>query len=134
MATNTTLSSSVVPTSEIDELASLQHRLPAESALGKALGKMTKGLREGIDVTVTRDDEELTTSMAASVLGISRAHLYKILDAGLIPCHIVGERTRRMYMSDVRSYLAETMHFRAADAESIAKRDQLEDAVFDSMD
>lgn len=133
MATNTTLSSSVVPATEIDALTNLQHQLPPESALGEALGKMTKGLRAGIDVTVTRDDEDLSTSQAASILGISRAHLYKILDAGLIPFHIVGERTRRMLMSDVRSYLVETIRFRAADAESIAKRDQLEDEVFNSM-
>lgn len=132
--TTTILSSSVVTNSEINELDKFQHQLPADSELGKVLCKMSEGLREGVNVTVTRDDEELTTSMAASILGISRAHLYKVLDAGLIPCHVVGERTRRMYMSDVRSYLSQTQRFRAADAESIAKREQLEDTVFDSMD
>ena len=31
------------------------------------------------------------------MLGISRTHLYKILDAGLLPFHIVGERDRRIF-------------------------------------
>lgn len=132
--TTTILSWTDVTTSEINELDKLQNQLPANSELGKVLSKMTEGLRDGIDVTFTRDDEELSTSATASILGISRAHLYKVLDAGLIPFHIVGERTRRMYMSDVKNYLVRTQRFRAADAESIAKREQLEDAVFDSMD
>lgn len=132
--TTTTLSSADVTTSEINELDKLQNQLPVNSELGKVLSKMTEGLREGVDVTLTRDDDELTTSEVASILGISRAHLYKVLDAGLIPFHIVGERTRRMYMSDVKNYLVRTQKFRAADAQSIAKREQLEDMVFDSMD
>ncbi|WP_345472988.1 helix-turn-helix domain-containing protein [Glutamicibacter ectropisis] len=132
--TTTTLSSTNVTNSEINELEKLQNHLPANSELGKVLSKMTEGLRDGVDVTLTRDDDELTTSDVASILGISRAHLYKVLDAGLIPFHIVGERTRRMLMSDVKNYLFRTQQFRAGDAQSIAKREQLEDMVFDSMD
>ncbi len=128
------LSLSDVPQSEIDALDGLQRSLPEGSELGKALGKMRDGLRDGADLTIARDDDELTTSKAASILGVSRTHLYKLLDAGLIPFHVVGERSRRMYMSDVRQFHTEVSKFRAADAISIAKRDQLEDDVFDSMD
>lgn len=128
------LSASVVPKNEIAALSKLHDSLPEDSELGKVLGKMSEGLRSGAGVTVARDDDEVTPSKAAAILGVSRTHLYKILDAGLIQFHIVGERDRRMYMVHVREYLSRTMAFRAADAVSIAKRDQLEDDIFDSME
>lgn len=130
----TSLSPSVVPANEVAALRQLRASLPANSELGKVLDTMSDGLRDGVGLTVARDDEQLTPSRAAAMLGISRTHLYKILDAGLLPFHIVGERDRRISMEDLRGYLARTMAFRAADAQSIAKRDQLEDDLIDSMD
>jgi len=118
----------------MDALSQLRASLPDGSELGKALEAMDEGLRHGVGVTVARDDDQVTPARAASLLGISRTHLYKILDAGLIPFHVVGERDRRMFMVDVREYLARSMSFRAADAESIAKRQQLEDDILDSME
>lgn len=130
----TTLSASVVPETELDALSSLRASLPDGSELGKVLGEMSDGLRDGVGVTVARDDDHLTPTRAAAMLGISRTHLYKILDAGLLPFHVVGERDRRLFMVDVREYLARTQAFRAADAESIAKRQELEDQLFNSME
>lgn len=130
----TILSASVVPENEIEQLSKLQASLPEGSELAKVLENMSEGLRSGASVTVARDDDEVTPARAASILGISRTHLYKILDAGLIPFHIVGARDRRMHMVHIREYLSRTMAFRAADAVSIAKRNQLEDDIFDSME
>lgn len=130
----TTLSASAVPASEIDALSKLRASLPDTSELGKALDAMSDGLRNGVGVTVARDDDQLTPSRAAAILGISRTHLYKILDAGLLPFRIVGERDRRISMVDLRDYLTRSMAFRAADAQSIAKRQQLEDDLLDSME
>ena len=94
---------------------------------------MSEGIRRGVGVTIASDDDVLTPSRTAGLLGISRTHLYKILDAGLLPFHIVGERDRRMFMGDVREYLAGVSQFRAADAVSIAKRQQLEDDLLNEM-
>lgn len=130
----TSLTPSVVPPDEIAALRQLRSSLPASSELGKVLDTVSDGLRDGVAVTVARDDDALTPSRAAAMLGVSRTHLYKILDAGLLPFHVVGERDRRISMEDLRRYLARTMAFRAADAQSIAKRDQLEDDLIDFMD
>lgn len=130
----TTLAASAVPENEIEALTKLQASLPEGSELGKALGTLTDGLRNGVGVTLARDDDQLTPARAAALLGVSRTHLYKILDAGLIPFHIVGERDRRIFMVDLRDYLARSMAFRAADAQSIAKRQQLEDEIFNAME
>lgn len=131
---NSILSFSAVPESEIDALSQLRQSLPEKSELGMALEKMSEGLRSGAEITVARDNDEVTPSRAASILGISRTHLYKILDAGLIPSRIVGARDRRIYMVDVQEYLTQTMKLRAGDAVSIAKREQYEDNILDSME
>ena len=130
----TTLAASAVPENEIDALSKLRASLPEGSELGKALETLTDGLRNGVGVTLARDDDQLTPARAAALLGVSRTHLYKILDAGLIPFHIVGERDRRIFMVDLHDYLARSMAFRAADAQSIAKRRQLEDEIFNAME
>lgn len=131
---STVLSASAVPENEITALQDLQESLPETSTLGNALRELATGILSGSGVTVTRNDEQISPAKAASIIGISRTHLYKILDAGLIPYNIVGERDRRMNMADVITFKNETSRFRAADAVSVAKRDQLEDDIFDSME
>lgn len=129
----TTLSVSAVPVDEIKALTDLRASLPDGSELGKALGEMSDGLRRGVEVTVAGEDDRLTPARAAVMLGVSRTHLYKILDAGLLPYILVGERDRRILVSDLHVFLQQSMAFRAADAQSVAKRQQLEDDLLDSM-
>ena len=130
----TTLTSSTVPATQLDALSDFRASLPEGSELGKVLGAMSDGLRHGVGVTVARDDDQLTPARAAAILGISRTHLYKVLDAGALRFHVVGERDRRILMADLRDYLERSMRFRAADAQSIAKRQQLEDELLNSME
>jgi excisionase family DNA binding protein len=84
-------------------------------------------------MTVASDDDVLTPSKAAAILGVSRTHLYKILDAGVLPFHVVGERDRRISMSDVNEYHLKVLSFGRADAESVARRSALEDDILDAM-
>ncbi|RIJ55710.1 helix-turn-helix domain-containing protein [Clavibacter phaseoli] len=129
----TTLSASSVPSSEIDALRHLQQSLPEESELGRVLGKLSEGLSHGVSMTVASDDDVLTPSKAAAILGISRTHLYKILDAGVLPFHVVGERDRRISMSDVNEYNLKVLSFGRSDAESVARRAAMEDDILDAM-
>lgn len=129
----TVLSASAVPNNELKALADLRSALPDESALGRALGELTEGLNHGVEVTLVREDDRITPTQAAGILGISRTHLYKILDAGMIPFTRVGERDRRILMSDLQLFMGQSTAFRAADARSIATRQRLENELFDSM-
>ncbi|MCO1337828.1 hypothetical protein BJH93_02820 [Kocuria polaris] len=130
----TTLNSATVTSAEMSELAKLQSSLPKDSPLASALSTLSEGISEGVDVTVARDDDQLTPSQVGKLLGISRTHVYKLLDAGALPFHVVGQRDRRILMSDVRSYMRAVNAFRAADAKSIASRASMENDIIDSMD
>lgn len=58
---------------------------------------------QGHSVSISADDEELTTSEAAELLNVSRPHLVKLLEEGKIPFRKVGTH-RRVRREDVLRY------------------------------
>lgn len=57
----------------------------------------------GHAVAVTSSEPELSTQQAAEYLGVSRPHVVKLVDAGLIPSRRVGSH-RRIMFTDVAAY------------------------------
>jgi len=49
------------------------------------------------------ENQQLTTQRAADLLGVSRSHLIKLLEAGELPYHRAG-RHRRVYLKDLVAY------------------------------
>ena len=129
----TTLSANAVPQNELSALEALKRSLPVDSALGETLGMIADSIGAGNEVLVAESDETLTPSQASRLLGVSRSHLYKVLDAGTLAFHVVGERDRRIRLADFLAYRDRVMNVRATDAEAIARRGDLEDDVFDAM-
>lgn len=76
------------------------HSTPLPEELGKLVQQVLQGVASGAGVTVTSIPEELTTSAAAAMLGISRPTLMKKISAGEIPAYKVGSHTR-LKASDV---------------------------------
>ncbi|GAA5068200.1 helix-turn-helix domain-containing protein [Nocardia callitridis] len=66
--------------------------LPAE--LSSILSMILDLLGDGRTVTVGSMPNEVTTTVAAKMLGISRPTLMKLIDAGSLPAHKVGTHTR----------------------------------------
>lgn len=66
------------------------------------LGNVLSGLSRG-GVSVTLLPEELTTTVAAELLGVSRPTLMKWVRAGEIPSHPVGSHTR-LKLADVLAH------------------------------
>lgn len=66
--------------------------LPPE--LAQLLARVVETVAKGGTVTVETIPEELTTTAAAGMLGISRPTLMKMVKHGEIPAHKVGTHTR----------------------------------------
>lgn len=58
----------------------------------------------GVDVSFLESDKELTPNQAAELLNVSRPHLLKIMDRGLLGCRLVGTN-RRIAMADLLDYI-----------------------------
>lgn len=66
--------------------------LPRE--VGLLLQQVLQAVASGHEVSVSAVPPELTTSTAASLLGISRPTLMKMVERGELPAHKVGTHTR----------------------------------------
>jgi excisionase family DNA binding protein len=57
----------------------------------------------GRAIVLIPENQQLTTQRAADLLGVSRPHLIKLLDAGELPYHKAGSH-RRIYLKDLIAY------------------------------
>ncbi|MCB1251870.1 MAG: helix-turn-helix domain-containing protein [Austwickia sp.] len=91
-------------------------------------------LRDGVDVVAVHSigTPTLTPSEVAHRLGMSRTHVYKLLDRGEILFHRVG-RDRRIAMEDVIAFEARRQREKAALAEVFSHRDQTHSAAVDAI-
>ena len=71
--------------------------------VAEALLQVVDAMRRGLAVTVTPQDQRLTTQEAADMLGISRPMLVRMLEAGEIPFEKV-RRHRRLFLTDVLEF------------------------------
>lgn len=94
------------------------HRAVLPPELVEMLGEALRGLESGEQLTLVvgsaHADEVLTSQQAADVLNVSRPHVVKLANTGLLPHARVGNR-HRFRLGDVLAY---------ADAES-ARRDKV---------
>jgi excisionase family DNA binding protein len=127
------LDASSVPTTEITVLEDAFLQLP-DGALRTTLENLSLALRGGQDTFVVSEKEDLTPSEAAKLLGVSRTHLYKILDSGALPYHVVGARDRRIAAPDLFAYRARMLAMQKRHAEAAARTDDLDDLALDEFD
>ena len=76
-------------------------RLPREVAT--VLREILVNSVAGRSVSVIPMLAELTTQQAANLLNVSRPHVIKLMDDGILPGHKVGTH-RRIYAADVQAY------------------------------
>jgi excisionase family DNA binding protein len=74
-------------------------------SLSSFLVELAALLDQRHSVMIVRDQAQLTTADAASLLGVSRQFLVNLLEAGEIPHHMVGTH-RRIYTEDLLHYKA----------------------------
>ncbi|MGD7003369.1 helix-turn-helix domain-containing protein [Corynebacterium halotolerans] len=76
-------------------------RLPRDVAV--VLREILVNAAAGKSVGVIPTHAELTTQQAADLLNVSRPHVIKLMNDGVLPGHKVGTH-RRIYASDVQAY------------------------------
>ncbi|HUO91496.1 MAG TPA: 3,4-dihydroxy-2-butanone-4-phosphate synthase, partial [Rhizomicrobium sp.] len=91
---------------------------PAFDLLLEMLEQMARGRL----VAITPLEAELTTQEAADILGVSRPHLVKLLDTGVLPFRMVGKH-RRVRLDDI------TRFRNGVRPESIMKLDTIDAAI-----
>ena len=69
------------------------------------MASMLEEVAEGHTVALVSDAEEISTSAAAAFLGVSRPHVVKLIDTGLLPARMAGTH-RRVRMTDLVAYKA----------------------------
>lgn len=89
--------------------------LPPE--IGQILQEVLRVMARGGTVTISSLPRELTTTMAAAVLSVSRPTLMAMVKEGRLPAHKVGSHTR-LYADDV---LAERAARRRREREAFEK-------------
>ena len=124
----TPLTARDVEKTELDMLREVVLRLPANSHLSGALTRFVDDIGSGADVVLAPIDEELTPNEAARLLGMSRPHLYKLLDRGVVPSNRVG-RDRRILLADVMRYRELREVARRDLAETFAHADRTANAL-----
>lgn len=127
-----TLPAHLVDETQLAELDKARSALPSNSALAETLDYLATSVRCGHDVTVLPDEVRLTPNQAAKLLGMSRTHLYKLLDAGAIKSISVG-RDRRITLVALRDYQAAADRDKADLATRFAHRDANRDKLLDAL-
>lgn len=127
-----TLSLVNVTTTELLAVETAQENLP-EGEFKSALGAMLRTIRTGDPVYVAGPDDIVTTTEAARILGVSRPHLYKILDSGALEFEVVGKRDRRIRVADLVVYRDRLRDARRDAAAAVAAGDERFDALVNEM-
>lgn len=97
-----TFQTDLITPEQLDELDDFA-RSDAGPELRDLLLSLSRCLRAGDELVIVDGNETITPSQAAERLGMSRTHLYKLLDRGEILSHRVG-RDRRIRMRDLGEF------------------------------
>jgi excisionase family DNA binding protein len=107
-----------IPVEQLDALE--QYALTsAGPELGDVLLGLSRCVRDGAEFAVIDGTAVLTPSQAAERLGMSRTHLYKLLDRGEVMSHRVG-RDRRIRLYDLLAFESQRQRDRRELAERFA--------------
>lgn len=126
-----TLETAKIPSEQLDALDEFA-RSGAGPELRDLLLSISRCIREGDEVVTVDGDKTVTPTQAAERLGMSRTHLYKLLDRGEILSRRVG-RDRRIRMRDLLEFEMQHQRDRRELAERFAHQRKTATAANDEI-
>jgi len=100
----TTITARTVDPADLRQVAQLAANLPQGSPVAVALQLIVSATNRGVDLSLLESDQELTPNQVAEVLKMSRPHLVKLMDRGLLAYRMVGTN-RRIRVEDLLDYI-----------------------------
>lgn len=82
------------------EVGDNRHEVELPMSTARLLLTALENMAEGRAITLTPQDAEVSTQVAADILNVSRPFVVKLVEDGHIPCRRVGSH-RRLRMADV---------------------------------
>jgi len=104
-------------------------RMGLPDAVYRLLKDIVRNMQLGRAVVLVPENQQLTTQRAADLLGVSRPHLIKRLEAGELSYHKAGSH-RRIYLKDLVAYQKRRDVARKAALDRIAK-EAFESGLYD---
>lgn len=104
-------------------------RVELPDSVFRLLKDITRNMQLGRAVVLIPENQQLTTQRAADLLGVSRPHLIKLLEAGELPYHKAGSH-RRIYLKDLLAYQKRRNAERKSALDRIAK-EAFESGLYD---
>lgn len=126
-----TIDTASIPSDQLEALERYA-RTSAGPELRDVLLAVSHCAREGVEFAIVDDMAVLTPSQAAERLGMSRTHLYKLLDRGEIVSHRVG-RDRRIRMRDLIAFDEQRQRDRRELAERFATQQRTRAGAIDEI-
>ena len=129
--THHTIEASTISDEEIAVLRNTAEALPQGSPAAILLEHVIMAVQSGQDITTLSTDKDLTPNQAATLLQVSRPHVYKLMDTGLLRFHQVG-KDRRVHTTEVIDYIDRRERASAQMAEDLASRQSDLNAAMDA--
>ncbi len=120
-----------IPAEQLDALEQYA-RTNLGPELRDVLLSLSRCVRDGVQLAVTASSAVLSPAEAAEHLGMSRTHLYKLLDRGEIMSYRVG-RDRRIELKDLVAFESQRQRDRRELAERFATQQQTRTGVIDEV-
>ncbi len=87
------------------------------------LFNILSNMAEGKSISLVPSDSEVSTQQAADMLNVSRPHIVKLLEQGVIPFKKVGSH-RRVLLEDLVEYEEKLKELRSNSLKNLAKQAQ----------
>lgn len=127
-----TVAAREVGNAELVRLEEVAASFGEESEIGAALDVLVGYVKSGRDALVAGPEDLVTPAQGAKILGMSRTHLYKVLDSRELPFVYVG-RDRRIALADLVAFGNRRERERSRLAERFAHKTVAREAIIDEL-